>query len=109
MTVTTDLTQEIIHLLDTGQTSAPVTLDHASLGGAITADTVTISFPDPPGLTFDGSAWTGEVDVSAASASLSVGGGLTATIDGDAAKVIPGLSGKYMLTAQPGTAADRSA
>ena len=95
LTGPTDLAQEIVHLLDTGQTQQPVTLGSASLGGFLTADGVTVSFPI--GLTQTANGWSGEVDVSAASANLAIGGGLSASIAGDPANNIPGFTGKYML------------
>src|SRR4051812_45364508 len=56
-----DLTQEIARLLDGGLTTRPVTIDHASLGGFLNADGVTISFPA-----------AGEVDVSATSSEIKI-------------------------------------
>lgn len=97
LTGTTDLAQEIVQLLDTNQTQKSVTLSEASLGGFLTADSVTISFPSVPGLTQTANGWSGEVDVSARSANLDVGGGLSASISGDPANNIDGFDGKYIL------------
>lgn len=93
----TDLAQEIVKLLDTNQTQSTVTLSEASLGGFLTANTVTISFPSASGLTQTPNGWSGEVDVSATTANLDVGGGLSASITGDPANKVNGFDGKYLL------------
>jgi hypothetical protein len=97
-TLLTDLTQEISSLLNSGNFSHSTTLPSATLGSFLTADNVTISFSN---ISQQGSDWSGTASVTAASASLTVGSGLSAQIHGDPANNVPGFSGSYTLNNQP--------
>ena len=92
-----DLTADIVQLLNNNQTSAPTDLGNVSLGSDLSFKDVTVSFA--PGIVHSGSNWTAAVTVSATSASLTVGSGATAQITG--AGNNPGLTGTYTLTDQP--------
>ena len=95
--LSSDLTSEIVQLIDNGRTSAPIDLGNVTLGSDFSFSNVTVSFPT--GLTESGSNYTGTVSVSATSGSLAIGSAVTAQITG--ASGVPGLVGTYTLSDQP--------
>ena len=94
--LSSDLTQEIVNLLDNGTTTGSVTLNDVTLGSFLSSSSVTVSFQN---ISQTGSNWSGTVSVSAAMASLAIGSTVSAQINGESGS--PGITGSYTLTDQP--------
>ncbi|MGP0063987.1 MAG: beta strand repeat-containing protein, partial [Isosphaeraceae bacterium] len=94
-----DLTQQIINLVDGGTTTGTVELSDVSLGGFLSASSVTVSFEDFSQQA--DSSWSGTVSVSADTASIAIGEDFTAQILGNGTSGSVGLGGSYTLNDQP--------
>jgi hypothetical protein len=94
--LSSDLTQQIVSLLDNGTTTGSVTLNDVALGGFLSSSSVTVSFQD---ISQTGTNWSGNISVSAATASLAIGSSISAQING--ASGSPGITGSYTLTDEP--------
>ena len=60
--LSSDLTQDIVNLLDNGTTTGSVTLNEVTLGSFLSSSSVTVSFQN---ISQTGSDWSGTVSVSA--------------------------------------------
>ena len=92
-----DLTQDIQNLINSGTTTGSVDLPNVTLGSFFSSGDVTVSFQN---LSQQGSNWSGSVSIAAGSASVALGQVFSAQIKGDAQNSV-GLSGTYTLNNQP--------
>ncbi len=93
-----DLTQDVVNLLENGTRSGSVTLDNVTLGSFLSASSVTVQFQN---ISQQGSDWSGTVSVSASTASVAIGQDFNAQIQGNGTSGSVGLSGSYTLNDQP--------
>ena len=94
--LSSDLTQDIVNLLDGGTTTGSVTLNDVALGSFLSSSSVTVTFQN---ISQSGSDWTGKISVSATSASLAIGSAVSAQINGESGTT--GITGSYTLADQP--------
>jgi hypothetical protein len=94
--LSSDLTHDIVNLLDGGTTTGSATFDDVTLGSDLSSSSVTVSFQN---ISQSGSDFTGTISVTANSASLAIGSAVSAQISG--ANGSPGITGSYTLADQP--------